>query len=296
MLDRLKSPAWILLAAIFGPQLAGCRPAPVELGKAEYRDQFASPECKPGLRVGKAGITNNETTPAGIRFNVRTPVNYNPSYLHPLIVVYAPAGRNRFGSEALTNLTYAATSAGFVIAYPDHKRMSGKALMEMAGIPEQIAAKWCIDNSTIYLTGHSDGGTIAMGLAFLEDTRHIPDAIAPSAAGIRGSDLMAYPCPEPISVLILHSKNDRLFPEFGKESAKWWAACNQCGTEPQRMQVAGCFEYPDCRSNVKTWYCEGKAPHGEWPDLNSTIIGFFAGEAARTRSTIGPPGSAKESF
>ncbi len=293
---RLNGFTWILVATVVGPQLYGCEPDPAELGRTEYQKSAGSFDCKPGFRTGKAGITNDEITPNGVKFNVRTPSNYDASFPHPLIVVYAPAGKSRFSNERMTNLTLAATRAGFIIAYPNHKRMSGKALIEFAGIPDQISGKWCVDDNRIFLTGHSDGGTVAMGLAFLEDTRHIPDAIAPSAAGIRGSDLAAYPCPEPISVLIMHSKLDRLFPEFGNEAAQWWAACNQCDNKPRPMKVAGCLEYPDCNLEVKTWYCEGKAPHGEWPDLNSTVIDFFTSHGARRQAGLNSEGAIKDSL
>ncbi len=261
---------------ILGLQSCGCDREPVELGKAEYKNPALPSKCQPGTRTGKAGITDDETTPNGIKYNVRTPSNYDSSVPHPLIVVYAPAGRSRFSSERMTGLTLAATRAGFLIAYPDHQRTSAKVLMEMAAIPDQISGKWCIDRERIYLTGHSDGGNVAMGLAFLQDTRHIPDAIAPSASGIRGSDLAAYPCPEPISVLIMHSKDDELFPGFGKEAATWWADCNQCSGNPEPVDAEGCFDYPNCTSNVKTWYCEGRAPHREWPALNAKLLDFFS--------------------
>ncbi|MGH8548930.1 MAG: alpha/beta hydrolase family esterase [Methylococcales bacterium] len=292
----VKSASRSLIAAILGLQCYGCEHEPVEVGKSEYKNPAASTKCKPGTRLGKAGISDDEVTPNGIEFNVRTPSNYDPSFPHPLIVVYAPAGRNRFGSEGMTKLTLAATRAGFIIAYPDHRRMSGKILMEMARIPDQITGKWCIDHDQIYLTGHSDGGTASMGLAFLEDTRHIPHAIAPSATGIRGSDLAAYPCPEPISVMIMHSKNDELFPGFGKETAQWWAGCNRCAKSPRPIEAQGCFEYPDCASNVKTWYCEGEARHGEWPDLNTTILDFFSNNSSRSKTEANPVSTIKDSL
>ncbi|MCI0653491.1 MAG: poly(3-hydroxybutyrate) depolymerase [Methylococcaceae bacterium] len=285
MLYRLKSSAWILIPLIAGSLLLGCERGPVEIGKTEYKNPVASQNCGPGMRTGKVGASDDEITPNGIKFNVRTPSNYDSSVPHPLIVVYAPAGRSRFSNERMTGLTFAATRAGYIIAYPDHQRISAKALIELAGIPGQISGKWCIDENRIYMTGHSDGGTVTMGLGFLEDTRHIPDAIAPSGSGIRGSDLAAYPCPEPISVLIMHSKNDRLFPGFGQEAAEWWANCNRCAKLREPVNVQGCFEYPNCGSNVKTWYCEGEAPHEEWSALNSTILDFFT-EPHRVRSRI----------
>jgi polyhydroxybutyrate depolymerase len=289
MRHNLKSAAWILTVMMLGAQLSGCGPEPVEIGKTVYQKSAASANCRPGTRTGKAGVSNDEITPNGVKFNVRTPSNYDPAVQHPLIVVYAPAGRSRFGNEKMTNLTLAATQAGFVIAYPDHRRMSGKTLIEMARIPEQVAGKWCIDENRIYLTGHSDGGTIAMGLAFLEDTRHIPDAIAASASGIRGSDLAAYPCPEPISVLIMHSKNDRLFPGFGKEAAEWWANCNQCAKDPKPIGADRCVQYPNCAGDVRTWFCEGTAQHAKWPNLNARILDFFG-----TNGAHNPTGSNAE--
>ena len=280
MRHNLKSASWILIATLLGLSLSGCEPEPVEIGKTDYQKSATAANCRAGMRTGKAGVSNDEITSQGIQFNIRTPSNYDPSIQHPLIVVYAPAGLSRFDNEKMTNLTLAATQAGFVIAYPDHKRMSGKTLIEMAGIPDQIADKWCINKDRIYLTGHSDGGTVTMGLAFLEDTRHIPDAIAASASGIRGSDLKSYPCPEPISVLVMHSKKDRLFPGFGKEAAQWWAACNQCAKDPEAIGVDGCIQYPQCAGNVRTWFCEGTGPHTKWPDLNGTILDFFGRKTA----------------
>lgn len=276
MRDRVKCSLWRVIAFFLGLYLSGCDRGQVELGKTEYRYPASSPRCKTGTRAGKAGISNDEATPKGFNYTVRTPSNYDSSYPHPLIVVYAPAGTSRFNSERMTRLTPAATAAGFLIAYADHQRMSGKTLIELAGIPEQIAEKWCVDRERIYLTGHSDGGNVAMGLAFLEDTRSLPAAIAPSAAGIRGSDLASYPCPEPISVLIMHSRNDELFPGFGREAAEWWAGCNQCAKNPRPTKPRGCIEYPGCKPNVETWYCEGEAPHTRWPALNAKILKFFS--------------------
>ena len=281
--SKLKGTAWVLCAAIATSLIQSCDPPAVDLATTEYQKASDSVGCKPGSRSGHGGIHNDEETAKGTRFNVRTPLNYDGSVQHPLIMVYAPAGRNRFGNERMTNLTFAATRAGFIIAYADHLRMSGRNLIELSEIPNLVANKWCVDRARIYLTGHSDGGTVAMGLAFLEDTRDLAHAIAPSGVGIRGSDLAAYPCPEPISVLVMHSKHDDLFPGYGKESAEWWASCNQCASSPRKTNVAGCQEYPECQSNVITWYCEGKAPHAEWPALNSTIIDFFTKQSSLQR-------------
>lgn len=112
-----------------------------------------------------------------------------------LLMVYAPARKDRYGSEEFKYLTQQATEAGFIVAYADHRNMIPETIVELAETPGLIEKKWCIDQKRIFLTGHSDGGTIAMGIAFINGTKHIPAAIAPSAVGIRGDDLQERNCP-----------------------------------------------------------------------------------------------------
>ena len=231
--------------------------------------------CDPGTKPGTTGVSNDEKTPAGIRYMVKTPVNYNASVAHPLLMVYAPGGRNRYESEKYMYLTQEATAAGFIVAYADHRRMTPKAIEELAEIPGVIEEKWCIDKKRIFLTGHSDGGTVAMGIAFLNGTKHIPAAIAPSAAGISGEDLKAYQCPNPLPVMVMHSSQDTHFPGYGKEAIQWWAVCNGCDVALPVKDADGCVTYRGCRNNVTTRYCEGTGTHTEWPGKNKAIIDFF---------------------
>ncbi len=121
--------------------------------------------------------------------------------------------------------------AGFIVAYADHRAMTPETVEKLAEIPGLIEKKWCIDKKRIFLTGHSDGGTIAMGIAFINGTKHIPAAIAPSAMGIRGEDLKEYQCPNPLPVMVMHSSHDTLFPGYGKEAIQWWASCNGCDSD-----------------------------------------------------------------
>jgi polyhydroxybutyrate depolymerase len=245
------------------------------LGEAVYAVNNNTPHCEPGTKPGNAGASNDEMTSAGIRYMVKTPVNYNSSIAHPLLMVYAPGGRNRYESEEYMYLTQEATAAGFIVAYADHRKMSTEAIVELAEIPGLIEKKWCIDNKRIFLTGHSDGGTTAMGIAFLTGTKHIPAAIAPSAVGIRGEDLKEYHCPNPLPVMVMHSSHDTLFPGYGKEAIEWWAACNGCDSASPVKEADGCITYGGCKNNVTTRYCEGTGTHPEWPGKNKAIIDFF---------------------
>ena len=245
------------------------------LSETVYTVNTDTPQCDSGTKSGLIGASDDEKTSAGIRYMVKTPANYHATIAHPLLMVYAPARTNRHESEKFMSLTQEATAAGFIVAYADHRAMSPDTIEKLADIPGLIEQKWCIDHTRIFLTGHSDGGTVAMAIAFLNGTKHIPAAIAPSAAGIRGEDLKAYQCPNPLPIMIMHSSQDSLFPGYGKEAIQWWAACNGCGTVGLVKDAGGCVTYTGCKNNVITRYCEGTGKHTEWSGRNKAIIDFF---------------------
>ena len=238
-MSRLQWRVLCLVALV----LWGCSEFPGEppqLGRHTYSSALSAEPCPLGGRPGPGGISNEEQTKHGIKYTVRTPANYNPDLLHPLLMVYAPAGSSRFRSERLTGLTFEATTAGFVVAYADSRRLSLTVIPDLGTIPRLIAKKWCVDERRVYLTGHSDGGTVALALALLDETRHIPTAVAPSAAGFRRTDLETFPCPETLSALIMHSANDHLFPGYGAETTAWLAACNECRSRSVEKDENGC--------------------------------------------------------
>lgn len=243
------------------------------LGEYDYRKHAALLSCDPGARSGGAGRSNDEQSPQEIRFSVRTPANYDSRVAHPLLMVYAPAGRNRFATERFTGLTPEATREGFVVAYADSRPMATKTVLALGAIPGQIARKWCIDEKRVYLTGHSDGGTVATALALLDETRRLPAGIAPSAAGFTAADFKGFRCPAPLPVVVMHGAKDRLFPGWGAQAAAWWAACNRCGPRPGRRTANACTAYSGCAAT--TLYCEGSGSHAEWPGINRVMLGVF---------------------
>ena len=257
--------------------LAGaCTPGPPEdldLGAFDYRT-VAWPACDASRRAGPAGRSDDETLDPATKYSVRTPANYNESVRHPLIVVYAPAGHNRFASEAFVGLTPAATRAGFIVTYVDSRRLSLPAIKRLSRVAGAVRKKWCIDGSRVYLTGHSDGGTIANAMAFLPDIPFRPRAIAPSAAGIRAADMSSEECREPLAVMTLQNDDDELFPNYGGEVAAWWARCNACSNETKRINDA-CHEYIDCAEDGETVICTNPGNHRNWPEFNEKILEFF---------------------
>ncbi len=247
------------------------------LSETVYTVSTDTRQCDSGTKPGLIGSSDDEKTSDGIRYMVKTPANYNATVAHPLLMVYAPARTNRHESEDFMLLTHEATAAGFIVAYADHRAMSPDTIEKLADISGLIEQKWCIDHQRIFLTGHSDGGTTAMAIAFLNGTKHIPAAIAPSAMGIRGEDMKAYQCPNPLPVMVMHSVQDTHFPGYGKEAIQWWATCNGCEATPPVKDANGCVTYKRCTNNVATSYCEGTGSHGTWPGNNKAIIEFFKG-------------------
>ena len=269
-----------MLAACFA--LNACSRAPVELGVADYASLHLRKSCSAADRPGPAGGVDRITTRHDIPFSVRTPINYDGTLAHPLLVVFAPAGYQRFASEAFYGLTHEGTAAGFIIAYPDHLKLSMRAFEELGQVPALVTARWCVDSSRVYFVGHSDGGTAAAAVTFLGASELRPRAVAISAAGIRQQDLEQYACPQPLSVLVVHSRNDELFapPSYGKEPARWWAACNRCQPVPGAVDGEGCVEYGGCAPAVRTRYCEVDTPHRQWSVPTAALLAFFAGSTA----------------
>ena len=247
---------------------------PPQLGSYAYTS--ATGACSAGSHLGVTGATDGRVSPDGITYMVRTPSNYEATFAHPLLLVYAPAGMSRWASERFTGLTTTATGAGFVVVYADHEPLNIPTVEQLGKISALVSTEWCIDQKKIFATGHSDGGTASLALAVLDTTKHIPMAIAPSAAGWTGKDLESFQCRGPISVMIMHGKNDTLFPGWGAQTSAWWARCNHCDVTKTKVIEGGCRVYQGCASGGATLYCEGAGGHRDWPDLNSVMLEFFS--------------------
>ena len=253
-----------------------------ELSNTRYPEKSIH-ACGPNDKRGEPGKTDGLLTERGIRYFVRAPLNYDKRIAHPLMMVFSPGDRDGLGTEWFTKLTTAGTRNGFIVVYADNRPrkipisnrpLAEEWILELGTIPALVATKWCIDLEKVFLTGHSNGGTISTALTLLEESALSPAAIAPSGAGFRGQDLKSFACPAPTPVLIMHSKNDKLFPGYGAEAIQWWKQCNKCSNKVQALG-ADCISYPDCERKVSTVYCEGEKSHGAWPKKNEQIISLF---------------------
>ena len=254
-------------------------------GRYDYPAALQS-SCPGGLP--QDAVAAGKVTVGKLSYLVRTPTNYDARFAHPLLVVYAAAGASASQTERYTRLTAAATSRGLVVAYVDHRPMGLKNVVELGGVAQNVAARWCIDRQRVFLTGHSDGGTVSTGLALLESTRGAVSGIAVSAAGFRKQDLEQMQCRSPIPVMVMHGAKDTLFPGWGRETAQWWAHCNGCAAPVAGPDPSGCATYSNCASAAPVLYCEGPQSHREWPGLEARIVEFLLGQQAGA----GPPAGA----
>lgn len=264
---------------------SGDEASPADIaGRYDYR--AAIPSSCPGGPLAEA-VVAGKVKEGKLSYLVRTPVNYDARFAHPLLVVYAAAGASARQTERYTRLTAAATSRGLIVAYVDHRPMNKKNVLELGGVAQSAAKRWCIDRQRVFMTGHSDGGTVSTGLALLESTRTDVCGVAVSAAGFTKRDLESMQCRSPIPVMIMHGAKDTLFPGWGRETAHWWAHCNGCAAPVAGPDPSGCVSYSNCASAAPVLYCEGTQSHGEWPGLEVRIVEFLLGHQAGAGPTAG---------
>jgi len=233
--------------------------------------------CDPGANPGGLSGGSTTKTKKGVQIVVRVPAGYDPTRGFPLVVVYAPAGANATGTEAFTGLTPVAKKRGYIVAYVDHITPSSEAAFQDAAsaIPAVLAG-WCVDPKRVYLTGHSDGGSITELLAASGEVEVA--AVAPSAAGVDVSFMKQYKCRTPLAEMEIHGSRDTLFPVskgFGAKVAQWWAGCDVCAATASAPLANGCVVYAGCKDGVEVEYCQHTGEHQDWPSLNAAILDFF---------------------
>jgi polyhydroxybutyrate depolymerase len=238
--------------------------------------------CSPGSRTGHADLYDNLQTSDTLTIAVRTPSDYDPTRAYPLLVVFPPAGYNRRGSENFYDLTTEATRRGFIVAYSDHLRLSPSAVSQQAKVEATVASFFCVDESSITYLGHSDGGSMAEGIpTYTPKASALPRNIVASAAGIPSDELVAMPCPSIPAVMIVHSRNDERFPDFGRAAAAYWGRCAACAPADLNTLVDGCRDIAGCAEGRRVTYCETSLPHKRWPSMNAAMLDFIQGGKAK---------------
>lgn len=215
-------------------------------------------------------------SPDGLLIRVRVPTNYDAKRAYPLLIVYPPAGFDRFAAERYYGVSEIATKQGWIIAYSDARPLSLQTVRAQAKVAETVAAAYCIAPDRIALFGHSDGGALAQGVAELVPDALRPKAIVSSGAGITEQDLADLGCAENVSALIIHSRSDARFPDFGRSALRHWAGCQSCRIpEPNDFPANACSELAGCRGGVRVAYCDVDTPHEVLPHVQESVLAFL---------------------
>jgi polyhydroxybutyrate depolymerase len=232
--------------------------------------------CAAGSKMSDGGTF--VATGANVNVIVRVPPGYVPTTAYPFVMVYSPCCGDASELEQFTGLSPLAAQRGYIIAYADHIAGSPLAPIETAAtIIPQVTSQYCVDPQRIYVTGHSDGASITEVIGVLSLVNVA--AIAPSAAGFSITGAKEVGCRSaPLPVMEMHSSGDTVFPlsqGYGADVATWWAQCDGCDPTPSSPTPDGCVHYTSCTNGVEVAYCQGSAPHGNWPGLDTSIFDFF---------------------
>ena len=232
--------------------------------------------CSPGSRTGHADLYDNLQTSDRLTIAVRTPSDYDPTRAYPLLVVFPPAGYHRRQSEIFYGLTTEATQRGFIVAYSDHIGLSPGAVLQQAKVAATLTSFFCVDELSIAYLGHSDGGLMAEGIpASISNAGPAPRSIVASAAGITSQDLATMACPSIPAVMIVHSRTDERFPDFGRGAAAYWGRCAACAPADLNGLADGCRDFTGCALGRRVTYCETSLPHRRWPSMNTAMLDFI---------------------
>ena len=213
------------------------------------------------------------TSKDNLKVLVIPPKNHFSNKKYPLILVYPPAGKTKKKSELFyKNLTNDSNYYGHIIAYTDYNVLNEDNLLKLSNVKNEIIENYCINEDKITLMGHSDGATNASIISYRSIGNKTKNLIM-SAVGINQKSLSLEQCPNrKFSTLILHSKNDRLFYNYGEDNFFWLAKCSKCKLNIELLKN-GCKKIKNCKRKIV--YCEGNKKHSEWPNKNEIILDFI---------------------
>jgi polyhydroxybutyrate depolymerase len=165
----------------------------------------------------------------------------------PLVLTFHGAGGNGRATESTTGMTDLGNRDGFIAVYPNSIGRSwgvtgrsprpGDDVLFVSSLLDELDAQVCIDESRIYATGVSNGGSFVARIGCELSDRL--SAIAPVAGGYG----VQPPCQpqRPVSVLEIHGTDDRTVPYSGVgssgETGVWpflsqWNAWDGCPGAP----------------------------------------------------------------
>jgi polyhydroxybutyrate depolymerase len=172
----------------------------------------------------------------------------------PVVLMFHGANGNGRGMESTTGMTTLGNSNGFITVYPNSNGKYWNVTGRNPSAPDdtrfvdslldQLTDRLCIDDTRIYASGLSNGGSFVARIGCELSERLA--AIAPVAGGY-GVQPQCRPA-RPVSVLEIHGTKDRTVPYDGDgpngEIGVWpfiaqWDTWNACPQTPPKWQRLG---------------------------------------------------------
>lgn len=239
---------------------------------------------------------------------LHVPKGYDPARPLPLLIaLHGGGGSMDYMASDRYGLVAKAERENFIVVFPNgYSRLPGGRLAtwnaggccaqalerqsDDVGFIRQMLAeltqRLAIDRQKVFATGMSNGAMMAHRLAC-----EMPDAIKAIAA-IAGTDNTTQCTPKaPVSVLVIHAKNDDHVPFGGgrgtasmpavkdtaftsvPQTVARWTERNGCSAPPVRTLErpgAYCEKYPGCRAQAEVELCVTDGGGHSWPGGTKT--------------------------
>lgn len=254
----------------------------------------SGPKASPGCGNGSAspGESSQKLTHAGVEREYRrvVPPGYDGKKPMPLVLNFHGYGSNVPQQTAFSFMDPKASSAGFVLVYPqglanpDGKPSWNAGLCCAFGdmgrddvgfvdaLLDELFATACIDERRVYATGMSNGGYMSHRLGCERADRFAAVAPVASVLGIPAADCKPS---RPMPIVAFNGTADTLVAYDGSayapsapETFAGWAARDGCTGTPQKTfenGAARCESHTACKDGVEVTLCTIEGMGHCWP-------------------------------
>ncbi len=248
--------------------------ATVDSGSAdtgERRPPFVGPTgstegCGMSAETGLNGLLPIDVDGAERQYFQFIPESYDGETPLALVFAFHGLGDDAWNFQRAAQIE-AATGDDAIVIYPRGLPASAGArgwllnederdVAFVNALLDELTATLCIDRAKIFATGFSNGGFLANSLGCVRGD--VFRAIAPLSGGI-GTRVG---CRGQVAVNLVHGTADALVPfAAGRGVYNYWRSTNQCGTEIEELDRAGCHARIGCDEGYPVVFCEHPGAH-----------------------------------
>ena len=218
-------------------------------------------------------------------FIVDVPVGYAPGVPTPILFGFhgMSTSGELFRSQFYGNLL-SAFGDDFIVVHPNAEgdptawaTSGGDDVLFFDALLALLAATYCIDETRVFVTGHSSGGffTNTLGCQRGEVLRGVGPVSGGGPFTFGGST-----CTGQVAAWIAHGNNDETVDfSNGESSRDHWAAANGCDTSQSTVPSPNypCVEYVGCDPSYPVRWCEYDDGH-DWASFAPEAMhDFFSG-------------------